>query len=333
MRDGHDAPVGIVDAAYHLPGPAVDLRDWAASHGVAPQQVAHFEAMGCRYFHEGPDQADAAMIAAAVDSLLARDAAWLPQVRYLIHTHTQNFSMPAPPSSILSDLIARYGLTPALCFSIGHMACAGAISAIAWAERLLREDPAARYALVVTSDRVFGDARHRLRLPGTIQSDGASAILVGKDGWRCRLGRSDIFAAPALHEGPHSAANKLAIGRQTWIDTRQLLQTHSARSGVALSDYPAILPVNADRDYWVQIAAGLKLPESLFYFENIALRGHACCADLAVNLVDRGFPLLDAGQPVLLCGQSNIGAHAALTLLPAVTRAHRSAHEESTPCV
>jgi len=333
MREHHQTPVGIRDAAYYLPGPAIDLRTWAVEQDVPPHHVTQLEENGCRYFHEGPDHADADLIASAIDRMLARDAAWLPDVRYLIHTHTQNFSMPAPPSSILSDLVARYRLHPALCFSIGHMACAGAINAIAWAERLLHEDAAARYALVVTSDRVFGDARHRLRLPGTIQSDGASAILVAKEGVRCILGRIDIFSAPDLHAGPSTRANKVAIARQTWIHTKQLLLAHSEQAGMQLSDYPQILPVNADRHYWTQIAAGLKLPASHFFFDNIPLRGHACCADLAVNLVDRGFALLDQGQPVLLCGQSNIGAHAAMTLLPAGAGPRQPArHEEASAC-
>jgi hypothetical protein len=60
----------------------------------------------------------------------------------------------------------------------------------------------------------------------------------------------------------------------------------------------------------------LDLPIERIFLDNIRLRGHACCADLAINLVDRGLPLLSAGGTIVFCGQSNIGSHAALTLLP-----------------
>jgi 3-oxoacyl-[acyl-carrier-protein] synthase III len=325
--------VGIAGAAFHLPGPPQDLVDWIGAHPADPQVVAQLLDQGCRYFHEGPAHADADLIADSIDQLLARDTAWLPQVRYLVHAAGQNFSMPAPPSSILSELVARYRMRPALCFSVGHLGCAAAISAVAWAARLLGEDPAARYALVVTSDRVFGGARYRLRAPGAIQSDGASAILLSKTGWRGRIGRIDTCTAPKLHEGPSTAANQRAIARETWIHTRQLLRQHSAAAGLALADYPMILPFNTDRAYWIQIARGLKLPESRFFLDNIYRRGHACCADLAVNLVDLGFTLLDQGKPVLVCGQSYVGAHAAFSLFPpAAGQAPATLPAEEPPC-
>lgn len=327
--------IGIADAAYFLPGEAQDVSSWAEQRQVAPKIVEQLLENGCRHFHESAAHSDADMIGMAIDSMLARDASWLPQVRYLVHTHTQNFSMPAPPSSILSDLITRYDMQPALTFSIGHVACAGVINAIAWAERLLLEDPAARYALVVTSDRVFGGAKYRLRPPGSIQSDGASAILLSKDKLRCRLGRIDLLNAAELHDGPSSVGNIANIGRLTWKHTQQLFQQHSAASGIALDQYDRILPINADRDYWGLIAKGLKLDPAKFYFDNIPRRGHACCADLAINLVDCGFDLLEQGQSLLACGQSNVGAHAALTLLPALTHVAPCSTPdlEFAPCV
>jgi 3-oxoacyl-[acyl-carrier-protein] synthase III len=315
----HDAtrPVGIADAAYHLPGPALEVRRWAAEHNAEPHLAEELVAHGCSHFHASSDDSDEALIAACIDQILARRGGWLPQVRYLVHAHTQNFSAPPAPASLLNTLCARYGMQPTLSFSVGQVACSAVINALAWAARLLAADPDAEHALVVTSDRVFGGPRYRLRAPATIQSDGASAILLGRDDVQCLLGRCDLFYAPEMHEGPSTPANVTRIARLTWLHTKQMLQRHSEATGVVLADYAQILPVNADRYYWAQIARGLRLPESHFYLDNIARRGHACCADFAVNLVDHGFGLLGAGRDVLMCGQSNLGAHAALTLHPA----------------
>ncbi|MCP3102882.1 hypothetical protein LZ198_28795 [Myxococcus sp. K15C18031901] len=308
-------PVGITDAAYHLPGPAIDIVEWASSRGVDPQLVQELLANGCRYFHEGPEHSDAELIAGAIDQLAARGAR-LSDVRYLVHAHTQAFSMPAPPSSLLTELVRRYGMSPRLCFSVGHIACAGVVGAMDWAARLLADDDDARYALVVTSDRVFGKAKHRIRQDAGIQSDGASAVLLAKEDLRCRVGAVSYKNFAELHEGPSNPRTTEMIGRYTWLHTKLLFEEHSQATGIPLREYGQLLPINADRHYWVQIADTLGLPDTAFFLENIRERGHACSNDFAVNLVDRGFPLLAQGRAVASCGQSNVGAYAVITLLP-----------------
>lgn len=308
--------LGIADLAYYLPGPPVDIVPWAAQRKVAPELVEQLLASGCRFFHEGPESSDAELIGAAIDRLSPRAMQLLPEVSYLIHAHTEAFSMPAPPSSLLAELVLRFGLKPKLCFSVGHLACASVIGAIDWATRLMSADRNAAHALVVTSDRVFGKAAHRIRQDAGIQSDGASAILLSRTDLRCRLGPATFKNFPRLHDGPSHPENIELIGLYTWLHTKQLFEEHAERCGLALSSYGQVLPINADRHYWVQIAKAMKVPEELFFLENIRVRGHACCADFAVNLVDCGMDRLQRGEAVVACGQSNVGAYAALTLLP-----------------
>lgn len=316
MNSGISPPIGIVDASYALPGQAVDIVDWAAEQQVAPGLLERLLANGCRYFHIGTDRSDADLIGEAITHLRGGETDWLADVRYLIHAHTEAFSMPPPPVSVLGQLCDRFDLRLDLSFSVGHVACAAVINAVDWARRLLDRDPSARYALVVTADRVFGEAKHRIRQDAGIQSDGGSAILVGRESLRARIGTVSVKNFARLHEGPNNPQNVAAISRYTWLHTKQLFQAHEADSGIPLHAHGAVLPINADREYWLQIAKAVALREDKLFLDNIALRGHACCADFAVNLVDRGFELLDGGDPVLLCGQSNVGAYAAMTLLP-----------------
>ena len=67
------------------------------------------------------------------------------------------------------------------------------------------------------------------------------------------------------------------------------------------------------------------LAEGTVYLDNVTARAHACCADFAVNLVDRGFERLAAGGVQLVFAHSNVGAYAALTLWPPASPA--AAHE------
>ncbi|MCW5667467.1 MAG: hypothetical protein KIT35_26835 [Piscinibacter sp.] len=309
--------IGIVAAAFELPGAPRDVEAWAQAEGVSPRLVDSLLAHGCRQFHELDGGSDADFIDAALARLDAPPG-WARDVRYLVHAHTQAFSMPAPPSSLLAELAQRHGLRPALAFSVGQLACASAIVAVDLAARLLREDPQARYALVVTSDRVFGDARYRIQGRTSVQSDGASALLLGREGLRCRLGAASVRQFAALHAGPCTPALALAMARQLWRHTAALLREHEAAGGVPLAAYREILPANADRADWLKVQDELNLAPGQVFLDNVGRRGHACCADLAVNLVDRGFALL-AGQPapLLAFGQSNVGAFSALTLWPA----------------
>lgn len=314
-----ETTIGIAAVAYHLPGPRKDLVDWAAEHEVSESRLQSLLANGCRYFYDGPEHSDVDLIVNAIERLNPSDANWLKGVRYLVHAHTEAFSMPAPPSSIITELATCFKLQLTLGFSICQLACASAIHAIDRAAKLLQSDPEASYALVVTADRVFG-ASHRLRQMSGIQSDGGSAILLAKEDSAsavlCRLGTTSFRNFARLYDGPTTSVNVATIGRYTWLHTKQLLQRHSELSGLSLNQVGRFLPINADRDYWMMIARSLSLPSERFFLENIGERGHACCADFAVNLVDAGLQHLKLGEVVVACAQSNVGAYAAQTLLP-----------------
>ncbi len=332
MRDPFDiSAFGLMEAGICLPGLRRDIVDYARAEGVDGERLQTLLDNKVRWFHMDEDQSDAEMISSAIEDLCARLGGrdWLRRVTHLIYAHTQSFSMPAPPQSLLSELLGRYeDLQPALSFSVEHAACASAIMALEWAARLLHEaDAPDALALVVTSDRVFGNATWRIRQDGGVQSDGASALLVGARELRCRFAGITISTYDKLHEGPSSPENEVMIARTTWLHTRQMFREHARLTGLDLSQAAAILPINADWSYWVKIAHALRIDPGLFYIDGITERGHACCADLAVNLVDCGFALVQAGGWVVFCGQSNLGAYAALTLTPPDGVAvRRSAH-------
>ncbi|HEX4369112.1 MAG TPA: hypothetical protein VH023_19915 [Rhodopila sp.] len=310
-------PVGIVAAAYHLPGERRDIVEWGAEQDIPAQLIETLLANGCRYFYASENESDLDLLAVALDGLAAQSGRQrVASATYVLHAHTQNFSVPPAPTSLLAAVAKAYGMQPRLCFSIEQLACSGTVAAIDWATRLLAADPDAEHALVLTSDRVFGNATYRIYHQSGVQSDGASAILLGKTGTTCRIGPITYRNAPELHMGPSTPANERAIAQTSWLHTKRLFQEHQAAIGFPLAEYGQILPINAYRPNWNLIAKALSVPPERLFLDNIRDRGHACCTDLAMNLVDRGFDVLGQGKPVLYCGRSNIGAYAALTLLP-----------------
>ncbi len=320
--------IGVVDVAYHLPGDRIDIVDYAARSNVDAALLAALLDNGVRYFHDGTDRSDLDLIGAAIETICGRRGReWLGDVAYVIHARTQTFSMPAPPESIITQVCNRFAIPAKLGFGVEQLACAGIVKAIEWARRLLEADPDARHALVITSDRVFGGAPYRIRQDAGIQSDGGSAILLGRDGLISMLGTITSKTFDGLHEGPTTPENIDRIGRYTWHQTKRAFLDHAIASGCRIDDIDLFLPVNADRDYWTLIAGALRIPAERFFTGNIAERGHACCADLAVNLVDRGLDVVARGGSVIYCGQSNLGVYANITFLPVANPANRRGAE------
>lgn len=322
---------GIAAAAFYLPGNPVDIKEWGPRNDVSAQLIGELLENGCRYFYDGSGYADVDLIDGALDRLLAESEVKAEEINFLIHASTQSFSVPAPPTSVLSELMTRFDLRPELSFSVGHLACASTINAIMLAAELLESHPQSRYALVVTCDRVFGGAEYRVRQNAGIQSDGGSAILIARENPRCRIGHIAIKNFSELHAGPSTAANRVAIGRYTWLQTKELFLDFERVSGQTLNEYSTVLPINADAHYWRVIAKSLNMDEKSFFLDNIKQRGHACSVDLVVNLLDRGLGLVDQGGSILICGQSNVGAHAVLALLPvtATVAADDTPHESA----
>lgn len=318
MRDlRHASDIGIAAIAYELPGDPVDIVDYARAENLPEDLLERLLGNGVRWFYDGSDRSDFALIAAAVDRIVAeRGTDWLRETGVLIHARSQAFSTPAAPVSLLGELAAHYGMCPAWSFSVEQIACAGVVQALRWASRLLTADPALRYALVVTSDRVFGNAKYRVRQDAGVQSDGGSAILVGRSDLLCRIGSITMTTYGDLHEGPSTPALAAALARSTCVQTRQAIAEHAVQAGQPIGSYARILPVNADRHYWVQIARSLGVDPAKMFLDNIGLRGHACSNDLAINLVDAGLADIRRGGSVLYCGQSNLGIYAQITFAP-----------------
>lgn len=313
-RSASSESMGIVGAGYHLPGEAVDLCEWGPRMGVADARIERLIGNGCRYFHSAKVESDADIVVAAVDRVLRESSVKASAIAYVVHARTQNFSMPAAPHSLLAEVCARTGMAPRLAFSISHLACASIIAAVDTAVRLLQSDPSASHALVTSSDRVFGKADHRLRQDSGIQSDGGSAILLGRRDVRSWIRTIALRTYPKLHTGPSTPTMGRLIGSAAWAHTAELLDELGGGAGDGLQQVDALLPTNADIPYWRTVLEARRARPGILFEENARLRGHACCADLAVNLADEGLQRADQGDRVMCFSQSNVGAYGYIVL-------------------
>ncbi len=305
---------GIVDAAFHLPGPAQDIEAWAERVGVERALVERLLANGCRHFHVADSEDDAELCAAATRMLLERHDLDPARVPYVVHAHTQSYSVPPAPQSLLAQVARRCGLRPRLAMSVGELACGGIVKALEIALDLLEADPAAGHALVLSSDRVFGGPRHRIRQEAGIQSDGGAAILLGRQRLRARVLDIRVRHWPGLALGPQASPKARLMGALPWAHTRRLWLEMASRAGVAPSALGRVFPTNADGPYWRELAHGMGLKPGTLFLDNMRRRGHSCCSDLAINLADAVFDELAAGRRALCFSQSNVGAYGALAL-------------------
>jgi len=313
-RASSDERFGIVGAAYHLPGEPNDLCEWGPRMGVSNARIDRLLDNGCRYFHNATAESDADIVVHAVERLLLESGIDARSVAYVIHARTQNFSIPAAPHSLLGEVCVRIGIAPTLAFSVSQLACASIIAAVDTAIRLLCGDRSASYALVTSCDRVFGSAAHRLRQDSGIQSDGGSAILIGRHHVRSWISAIAVRSYPGLHSGPCTPTMGRLIGSMAWRHTAEVLDSLDEDRGGGLLDVDALLPTNADIPSWRTLLRSRHVPPDILFEDNARRRGHACCADLAVNLADEGLRRAGEGQRVMCFSQSNVGAYGYLVL-------------------
>ncbi|NRA64248.1 MAG: hypothetical protein HRU19_07160 [Pseudobacteriovorax sp.] len=311
-------PIGIIDAEYFLPGDAIDISTWGRVHGVEQKRIEALKRNGCRYFYDGTDYSDSSLVNESVARLWKKlpKSIKVEEIGLIVHARTQVFSIPAPPISILQNLKNTFQFQPDFDMSICQLACASVYKAMEIGIRYLENPDARPYVLVVTSDRVFGSASHRIRQSGGIQSDGAAAVLLGRKFLKSILVAPKFYFDSRLHRGPLYEDNSKLIAQTCWRDSANLIKEYLDLHPSIDKERLKVLPINADLTLWKIILKTLKMPESQLFSENIYRRGHACSNDFIINLSDIGLANLEKGNPVLSFGQSNLGVQGCLVNLP-----------------
>ncbi|WP_186084877.1 3-oxoacyl-ACP synthase [Burkholderia gladioli] len=192
--------IGIDAAAYELPGARVEIEAWAAEHGYPAERAAAIARAGSRYFHVASDTSETELAIAAVQRLLDTSRSSAKQIGAIVHVHTQPFSVPPAPRSLPHEVAAHCGIAPLWMGSIAPLASASIATGIEAVRALMRRHAQLDAALVVSSDRAYGEDT-RMRQDRGVQCDGAAAMLLVRNSTRNRLGGIALSAsAPAYRD-------------------------------------------------------------------------------------------------------------------------------------
>lgn len=311
--------LGIEAVAYELPGSPVDIESWAAERGYPARRAAAIAHSGSRYFHMALDTGETELAIAAVGRLIDMTRA---RPGAIVHVHTQAFSVPPAPRSLPHEVAAHFGIEPLWLGSVAQLNCVSVAAGLETIDALMRRFPQLDAAVIVSSDRVYGED-FRMRQMSGVQCDGAAAMLVTRNCAQNRLGRVAIRSHAKWYGGSDTVAgNEADLIALEWPYTRKAIEAAVAFEDIALEDYDLLLPHNADLPGWNSLCRAMHLPQERLYAANIYSRGHACCSDFPINMADAGLDALASGQHVLGVMQSNCGAYAALTLHPVALHAN-----------
>jgi len=314
--------IGIEAAAYELPGPVLDIETWAAQRGYPAARAAAIARSGSRHFHMAHDIGETDLAVAATGRLIDTARIQPSDIGAIVHVHTQQFSVPPAPRSLPHEVAASFGMEPLWLGSITQLNCVSVAAGIEAIQGLMRRYPQLDAALIVSSDRVYGED-YRMRQMTGVQCDGAACMLITRNSTRNRVGRIAIHSHAKWYGGSDTVdENEADLIALEWPYTRRAIETAVAYSGFTLDDYDLLLPHNADLPGWNSLCRAMRVPQERLYATNIYMRGHACCSDFPINLADAGLDAVSRGQRVLGVMQSNCGAYAALTLHPAGRHAH-----------
>lgn len=298
----------IEAVASYLPEQRVSVEDAAGRLGLTAMQTRLFRRfLGLAEIRLDPDGSLLDLLSAALsrlDGLRGKEHL----VRYVLYARAMPVVEPYPANT-LRELCQAFGLGHAVSFTVTHHACATGLLAIDAAGRLLAGDgDRDALALVLAGEKAF--TRDAQYVPGTsVFGEAAAACLISLDGPRDRVlayassirgefdGRLDDFPEMASRfekEYPLSVADAISAA--------------VSQAGVSLAEISLILPHNVNAMSWQRLCRRIGFPLDRVLLANVAVTGHAFCADAFLNYTtaaDRG--LLQPGRRYLFAA-AGLGA-------------------------
>ncbi|KQQ64721.1 beta-ketoacyl-ACP synthase III [Microbacterium sp. Leaf320] len=238
---------------------------------------------------KGTDAIDLATTAAA--EAIEKSGISADQVDLVIVATISNPKQSPSVSAIVAD---RVGANPAAAYDI-NAACAGYAYAVTQADALIRSG-AARYALVIGTEKLSDIVDPADRSISFLLGDGAGAALIGPSdtpGIAPAVWGSDGSKADAV--GMNGTLTEFRDGEVPWPTLRQEGQTVFRwavwemakvarealdRAGVEPTDIAAFIPHQANMRIIDEFAKQLKLPESTVIARDIETTGNTSAASI-----------------------------------------------------
>jgi 3-oxoacyl-[acyl-carrier-protein] synthase-3 len=281
----------IEAVASYLPEQRVPVEDVAGRLGLTAMQTRLFRRfLGLAEIRLDPSGNLLDLLSAAVsrlDGLRGREHL----VRYVLYARAMPVVEPYPVNT-LRELCRKFGLGHAVSFTVTHQACATGLLAIDVAGRLLAGDgDASALALVVAGEKAF--TRDAQYVPGTsIFGEGAAASLITLDGPRDRV-LSYASSTRGEFDGRLDGLPEMAsrFEKEYPLALAEAISVALSQARVSLEEISLILPHNVNTLSWQRLCRRIGFPQDRVLLANVAVTGHAFCADPFINYstaADRG---------------------------------------------
>lgn len=311
---------GIEEGVYYLPGDDACVSRWVSSMNVSPEVHERILKGGHRRYYPGIGESVGELCSNAVDRLFAQSTLKAGDVGLLIHAHTMNTSVVAPPQSMVATVAKSFGMHRASAFSVSNLQCGSMIGALRIVRNLMMVEPDLDNAVIVTADTIRGpELMHRNQT--YVHSDGAAAIWVKRGCRRNRIGAIEVENVSDFHMGYRiSEEQRRQYDMVSQIYSLRVIKRAIKNSGLTQESIAHLVPQNVSRPGWVEVGKRFNPREDFVFDRNIGDVGHACCSDLIINLVDGGFLDRRGDDAVVATVRGTTGVYAAFVLQSAGTQ-------------
>jgi 3-oxoacyl-[acyl-carrier-protein] synthase III len=314
MTDNNDTWIGIEAGAYFLPGDDACVSQWVESMNLPPEAYEKILAGGHRRYYPGTGQSIGELCRTAVRRMLDESELQPGDVDLLIYAHTMVTSVDAPPQSMVAGLAKDLGMHRAEAFSISNLHCGSMIGSLRIVSNMMAVEPILKNVIVVTADTIRGpELIHRNQT--YVHSDGAAAIWVKRDCSRNRISGIEIDNASEFHMGYMiTEVQRRQYDMMSQMRTLRVIRRAIKRAGLTHEGITKLVPQNVSRSGWLDVGRRINPVEDFVFDRNIAEKGHACCSDIIINLVDGGFLDQRGNDAIVATVRGTTGVYAAFVL-------------------
>ncbi|MEU2732839.1 3-oxoacyl-[acyl-carrier-protein] synthase III C-terminal domain-containing protein [Streptomyces griseoviridis] len=267
-----------------LPERETTVEERAEAFGLSPAQVHLFRSIhGLDRLRYDPGLSLYDLVLPPARKVLAGvDPA---AIRYVVYPHAVPHAGPSTVDPV-QEMLGMLGLRHATAFALTQQNCAGTVSAIDVAGRLLRADgdPEAK-ALILTGEKIF-TRDLQIIFNSCVIGEAAGACLLS---WN---GSGDPVRSFAVRTfGEYAAGVEMTpeqhrvAGEQRPAVMAELIEEAVEAAGCTFDDIDIVIPTHPNRTFWGQIAQDLRWPPGKLFLENIPRYSHCLTADLMVNYV------------------------------------------------
>lgn len=270
----------IESITLYMPDEYRSLNELAPSLELTPLDVRMFSRFyGLARFPRAPGSLDD-LFRPLLSQFAAHHAPLLPDIRYVVHTHTLPAVKPFPDS--ISALLPEYGFRHDIEFcslTMGH--CSSSLTAVDWLSRKLK---AGEYALLLIGEKAF-HPRVELIADTTIMGECACAVLISKPEGRGNvLGRFTTQAGEYNRQSGHASDCVPRFSDHYFPFILRALHAALNHFDVTPETLSWLAPHNVNISSWNKILAEIDLPKNKVLLENISKYGHCFGADPFINL-------------------------------------------------